>query len=369
MQNKGLVLVTGAGGFVGEKLVRALLAEGYRVRATDLPTTNLSYAGDIGGELVYSDLLRPSMLEAAVAGVDYVIHCAALFDLTSKIETLCKVNVTGTENLLKALAGRAIKHFIHISSSDIYGTLKYLPGDENHPLKPTNPYAVSKKEGEELVWRYSKEYDIPVTVLRPSAIYGPGSTYIAGVFFFWPIFMRMLGITRYPYIAGGSKLTFAHIDDVIASSVFLLGREAAFGEAFNVADPECIDSAVFATKLYRTFGVKNLFSFVIPIPHVLVDIYGELMLYTSGPVLRILNWWVKKRWLKEQKKFGLNPRFVPHFERQFYCYFIGHRYFSSRKLIGLGYKFKNRSFDEGFPLTFQWYLDNKWLPPMNGLGM
>lgn len=362
------VLVDGAAGYLGRRVVKELLAVGFRVRATDLPGTDLSYAKDLGAEIVYADLLDREAISRAMAGADYVVHAAALFSLTADRETLRQVNVTGTENILAAAAENNIRHFIHISTSDVYGTLKYLPGDENHPQNPINDYAVSKKEGEAVVWRYSKERRLPVTVVRPSAIYGPGSVYIAGVFFFWPIVIRLSGIPYYPFIRGGSKLTFAYIDDVAGAVGFLLGRNDAFGEAYNIADEEYIYSANFASELCRSFGVKNLLPFSIPLPHLVVDLYGKAMLFVSGLMLRVLNRWVKRRWERLRKKFGLTRGFTPHFERQFYCYFIGHRYFSSKKIKDLGYRFRNQSFYSGYPATLQWYIENKWIPPLAELG-
>lgn len=368
MGNGKLVLVDGAGGYLGRHVVKDLIGSGFRVRATDVSINDLSYAKELGAEIVAADLLDRENLKVAVEGVDYIVHCAALFSLTADVNTLRRVNVIGTENLLRVAITSGVKHFIHISSSDIYGTLKYLPGDEEHPKHPINVYAVSKKEADDLVLQYSKQLGLPVTVLRPSAIYGPGSIYIAGVFFFWPIFMRMLRIPFYPYIRGGSKLTFVHVDDVAGSIRFLLGKPEAYGQAYNLADEEFMYSAAFACKLCGSFGIKNMFPFTIWLPHFLVDFYGKLMLHTSGPILRLLNPWVKKRWLKLQKKYGLDPVFVPHFERPFYSYFIGHRYFSSKKIMDLGFKFSNRSFFEGFPPTFKWYVDNKWLPPVEEIG-
>jgi nucleoside-diphosphate-sugar epimerase len=365
---KGLVLVDGAAGYLGRRVVEEFLSSGYRVRATDLPQSDLSSVEKLGAEVVGSNLLDLESLIKVADGVDYVVHCAALFSLDAKMDVLRRVNVDGTKNLLEASKRAGVKHFIHVSSSDIYGTLKKLPGDEAHPQNPINDYAKTKKESEDLVWQYAKEGALPVSIVRPSAIYGPGSVYIAGVFFFWPIFMKFLRVPFYPYIRGGSKLTFVHVDDVAGAIGFLIGREDAFSQAYNLADTDYIYSANFACELCKTFGIRNMFRFSIPLPHLLVDLYGKLMLYTSGPVLKILNKFVKKRWLRLQEKYGLYSDFIPHFERQFYSYFIGHRYFSSQKIISLGYKFKNRSFYQGFPDTFKWYVDNKWLPPIEKLG-
>ena len=366
--NSELVLVDGAAGYLGRRVVEEFLSAGYRVRATDLPGSDLGGVLSAGAEVSESDLLNIETLKKVTEGADYVVHCAALFSLTANMDILRKVNVEGTKNLLRAAAENNVKHFIHISSSDIYGTLKKLPGDEAHPQNPINDYAITKKESEDEVWKLSEEHNIPITIIRPSAIYGPGSKYIAGVFFFWPIFMRFLKVPFYPYIRGGSKLTFVHVDDVAGAIKFLLGKKEAYSQAYNLADADFIYSANFACELCKAFGIRNMLWFSIPLPHLLVDLYGKLMLLISGPALKILNRFVKKRWLKAQKKFDLYPDFIPHFERQFYSYFIGHRYFSSQKIINLGYQFKNRSFYQGFPGTFEWYVENKWLPPVGKLG-
>lgn len=365
---KGLVLVDGAAGYVGKRVVLEFIQKGYKVRATDLPSSDLQHVKNLGAEVITSDLLDTESLKKIVKDVDYVVHCAALFSLTANIDILRKVNVLGTKNLLEASNNASVKHFIHVSSSDIYGVLKTLPGNENHPQHPTNDYAITKKESEEIVIKYSKEHGMPYSIIRPSAIYGPGSVYIAGVFFFWPIFLKFLKIPFIPYISGGSKLTFAHVDDIAGSIEFLTGKKEAFGEAYNIADEDFTYSAKFACHLLEAFKIKNMLPFSIFLPHIIVDFYGKLALYTSGWFLKLINPWVKKRWEKLRKKFELDPVFTPHFERQFYCYFIGHRYFSSKKIQDLGYTFRNKSFEQGFSTTFQWYVTNKWLPPIKSLG-
>lgn len=178
------VLITGAGGFIGSTLVDALLARGAKIRAmvhydSRATYSNLEFrnkAWDERLEIVSGDVRDPYFVRHAVEGVDVVFHLAALIGIpysyvapASYIET----NVTGTLNVLEACRSAGVGRLVHTSTSECYGTARYVPIDENHPLQGQSPYSASKIAADKLCEAYHLSFGLPVSVLRPFNTYGP----------------------------------------------------------------------------------------------------------------------------------------------------------------------------------------------------
>jgi len=178
------VLVTGAGGFIGSHLVESLVATGAGVRALvhynarndwghleDLPD---EMRGEI--EIVTGDLRDPFLVERAVAGVEIVFHLGAVVPIPYSYVAPAHVvatNVTGTLNVLEAGRRHAISRLVHTSSSEVYGSARYTPIDERHPLHAQSPYAASKIAADKLVESYGHSFGVPAVTVRPFNAYGP----------------------------------------------------------------------------------------------------------------------------------------------------------------------------------------------------
>jgi dTDP-glucose 4,6-dehydratase len=177
-------LVTGAGGFIGSHLAEALVAAGASVRAF------VRY--DSRGTHGYLDDLEPSVLAEielfpgdirdgptvarAVAGRDTVFHLAALIAIPYSYiapEAYVATNVSGTLNLLDACRTADVRHVVHTSTSEVYGTAQRVPITEEHPIRPQSPYAASKAAADHLALSYHASFGTPVVVLRPFNTYGP----------------------------------------------------------------------------------------------------------------------------------------------------------------------------------------------------
>ena len=178
-QNKKLVLVDGAAGYLGKHLVESFLAHGYRVRATDIKAEDLAYAEKLGAEVQGSDLTDLESLKRVVKGVDWVVHSAAAFDLGLPYSTLKRVNVNGTDNLCRALILHEVKKLLHVSTGGVYGPPKITPTLEDHPFNPLDAYSRSKYEAELVVEEYRRRYGQYSILFRPTALYGPGGKYPA----------------------------------------------------------------------------------------------------------------------------------------------------------------------------------------------
>jgi Nucleoside-diphosphate-sugar epimerases len=180
MQEK-LVLVTGADGFIGSHLTEALLAEGCRVRALAYYNSFNDW-GWLNGlkhpnlEVVTGDVRDPHFCKMIAKDVDTIFHLAALIAIPySYVAPDCYVdtNVKGTLNICQAAKENGVRRVLVTSTSEVYGTAKYVPIDEEHPKQPQSPYSASKIGADAIAMSFFNAFQLPVTIVRPFNTYGP----------------------------------------------------------------------------------------------------------------------------------------------------------------------------------------------------
>jgi dTDP-glucose 4,6-dehydratase len=178
------VLVTGGAGFIAANFIRHLLAAmPHEVVSLDA----LTYAGRVENladvlsherlSFVRGDVRDPALVAEVVAEVDVVVNAAAESHVEKSIAEgggeFVTTNVEGTRILLDAARAHPVERFVLISSSEVYGTARYAPMDEEHPLDPRSPYAATKAGADRLAWSYFVTYGLPVVIVRPFNNYGP----------------------------------------------------------------------------------------------------------------------------------------------------------------------------------------------------
>ncbi|MFW9911330.1 MAG: NAD-dependent epimerase/dehydratase family protein [Candidatus Thorarchaeota archaeon] len=172
------ILVTGATGFIGRKLVAALVEEGHDVTAFVRPTSNKAGLPE-GIRYCEGDMLDEPSLKNAVEGQDAVIHLAAYFDFyPTDVDLLYRVNVEGTRNLMKACVGTSVQRFIYCSTTETIGPVRYPPGNEDTELRPQFDYAKSKIEAECAIREITNETDLGHVIIRPTGSMGEGELYV-----------------------------------------------------------------------------------------------------------------------------------------------------------------------------------------------
>jgi NAD dependent epimerase/dehydratase len=178
------ILITGAGGFIGSHLCELCLAEGAEVRAFVHYNSRSDYGmlKDLDKksfesiELVAGDLRDNEAVRKAVRGCDRVFHLGALIGIPYSYGNpadVVQTNVMGSLHVLQASLEFGVERIVQTSTSEVYGTAKYVPMDENHPLNPQSPYAASKIGSDKLAESYYRTYGLPVVTLRPFNTYGP----------------------------------------------------------------------------------------------------------------------------------------------------------------------------------------------------
>jgi dTDP-glucose 4,6-dehydratase len=177
-------LVTGAGGFIGSHLVERLVALRAKVRAF-VRYTSRPQAGFLDTldsevcrsiEIIHGDLRDYNAVVQATRGVTGIFHLGALIGIPYSYihprETI-ETNVMGTFNILTAAREAGVERVIHTSSSEVYGTARYVPIDESHPLQAQSPYSASKIGADKIAESFFDSYSLPIVILRPFNTYGP----------------------------------------------------------------------------------------------------------------------------------------------------------------------------------------------------
>jgi NAD dependent epimerase/dehydratase len=178
------VLVTGAGGFIGSHLCELLARKGARVRAAVHYNSRddrghldaLDPAAAEALEVRALDVVDPFAMLDAVSGCSVVFHLAALIGIPysySAPSSYLETNVRGTINVLEACRRGGVRRLVHTSTSEVYGTARFTPMDESHPLAGQSPYAASKIAADHFVESYHRSFGVPVATLRPFNTYGP----------------------------------------------------------------------------------------------------------------------------------------------------------------------------------------------------
>ena len=183
MKNLGKkVLVTGADGFIGSHLVEMLASDGFSVRAL-AQYNSFNYWGwledvnckeDI--EIITGDVRDPFFCNEICKDIDIVFHLAALIAIPYSYiapQSYVETNISGTLNICKAALEQNVSRLIHTSTSEVYGTAKYVPIDEIHPLQAQSPYSASKIGADSMAISFFNSFSLPVTIARPFNTYGP----------------------------------------------------------------------------------------------------------------------------------------------------------------------------------------------------
>jgi NAD dependent epimerase/dehydratase len=176
------VLVTGADGFIGSHLTELLLERGYNVRALSY-YNSFNYLGwledfpyDQNLEIVSGDIRDPYFVKEIMQGVDIVLHLAALIAIPYSYHapgSYVDTNIKGTLNVCQAANGMGGIRVLVTSTSEVYGTAKYIPIDENHPKQAQSPYSATKIGADAIAISFYNSFGLPVTVVRPFNTYGP----------------------------------------------------------------------------------------------------------------------------------------------------------------------------------------------------
>ncbi len=237
------ILVTGAEGFIGSHLVEMLVREGYSVRAFVLYNSFNSWGwldtlpAEIRAALdVFTgDIRDPYGVKKAVSGCDAVLHLAALIAIPYSYhspDTYVDTNVKGTLNVLQAVRELGVPKMVHTSTSEVYGTARFVPITEEHPLQGQSPYSASKIGADQMAYSFYASFGTPVLTLRPFNTYGPRQSARAVI----PTIITQLAQGKERIRLGAVHPTrdFNYVQDTARGFLAALRSETGIGETINI---------------------------------------------------------------------------------------------------------------------------------------
>jgi NAD dependent epimerase/dehydratase len=256
------VLVTGAGGFIGSHLTELLVERGAQVRALVHYNSRNDWGhledldDDVRGavEVVAGDVQDPFGVARAVRGCDTVFHLAALIGIPYSYvapQTYVATNVSGTLNVLEAAREAGVRRLVHTSTSETYGTARYTPIDEQHPLQGQSPYSASKIGADKLVESYHRSFRLPVVTLRPFNTFGPRQslravipTIVAQALAGGPVRLGSLTPVRdFTFVTDTARAFVAAADDAVDS-----------GQTFNAGNGKGVTIAELVDLVLEVMG-------------------------------------------------------------------------------------------------------------------
>jgi len=236
------VLVTGADGFIGSHLVELLVKEGYRVKALSQYNSfnhwgwleDVPCLGEV--EVLSGDIRDPHYCKHATQDVDVVFHLAALIAIPYSYvapDSYVDTNIKGTLNVCQAARECGVRRVIHTSTSEVYGTARYVPIDEKHPLQPQSPYSASKIAADAMAMSFFNAFGLPVTVARPFNTYGPRQSARAVI----PTIITQIASGMKQIKLGDVSPTrdFNYVADTCRGFLELARCDAAIGETVNIS--------------------------------------------------------------------------------------------------------------------------------------
>ena len=257
------ILITGADGFIGSHLTEALVRQGRDVRAFILYNSFnswgwLDHCGeDVKGkfEVFAGDIRDPNGVRTAMKGCDAVLHLAALVAIPYSYhspDTYVDTNIKGTLNIAQAARDLRVAKVVHTSTSEVYGTARFVPITEDHPLQGQSPYSASKIGADQIAMSFYTSFGTPVAILRPFNTYGPRQSARAVI----PTIITQIASGKRQIRLGAVHPTrdFNYVSDTVAGFIAALNSDRGIGEVINIGSNFEISIGDTASTIAEVMG-------------------------------------------------------------------------------------------------------------------
>jgi dihydroflavonol-4-reductase len=323
--------IAGGTGFIGSYIIDDLIRKGIQVRALVRNSSNTERLMNRGIDFVYGDVLDSSSLKKNIGDIDLVFSAFGILGQWGMPEqTYRNINTKGVKNLIESCLDSGIKQFIHISSAGVLGPLPDgVVADESFPYNPSNLYEETKCEAEKELISFAKREGLPITIIRPEFVYGPGDIHVLGLF-------KAVQAGKFFILGNGRSLLHpTYIDDLIQGISLCIDNKEAIGKTFLITGENPISVEDLAKTIAEELGVS--------LPKV------KIPLSIANIAAVLFEWGAKV------------ANYEPLLTMSRVKFFTENRSFSCRKAGDeLGY-IPRVGFKEGVRRTVRWYRDNGYL--------
>lgn len=332
ISNKDIILITGGTGFTGVHLVKALCETGATVRVIARASSNRSELEGLNIEWFTGDVFDEQTIEQAIQNVTYIFHVAAAYrEAKISDEVYWNVHVKSTQLLAKhALKQSNLKRFIHTSTIGVHGHIEHPPADEHYRFAPGDEYQNTKVEAEEWIKDFSNTNQLPLTVVRPAGIYGPGDRRLLKVF-------KMAKLPVCPILGMNTKNLYhlIHVEDLVAFMVHASQQQSTLGEVYICGNNSDISFKDMVIIIAERLGKKAKF---LRLPVTPFFVLGDICEAICKPL-----------------------NIEPPIYRRRVAFFTKDRSFNTEKMrqqAGFECKYSN---EQGIQLLCDWYRQQGWL--------
>lgn len=325
------VLITGATGFTGADLTRKLVNMGLDVVAIARPTSNLSKFKGMPITWFRGDVADESLINEAMEGVSYVFHMVTPFREAKAADSqFYNVHVLSTQLLARAaLQQPDFRRFVHVSTIGIHGHIENPPANENYRISPGDIYQQTKLEGEIWIREFAQSTGLPIAIVRPAGIYGPGDKRLFKIY-------KWAYKGKVPVIGNGSNLLhLIHVDDLTDFFVVAATHAKAVGETFICGSEKSITFKEMVHEIGEYYDSNPTF---VKFPKAPAFFMGDVLEAICRP-------------------FGIEP---PIYRRRLAFYTKDRSFDTSKMRNMLGFATKHSDRD-GLRELAEWYLKEGWL--------
>ncbi|MDK9708144.1 MAG: NAD-dependent epimerase/dehydratase family protein [Desulforhopalus sp.] len=305
------ILVTGGTGFTGHNLSKRLLQDGHQVRLLVRNTARVALEPQPGLEVYEGDIRDREAVNRAVEGVAKVFNIAAMFRTAGSVDKdYHDIHVVGTRHLLEAAVKNRVERFVHCSTVGVHGDIKVPPANEEAPYAPADIYQRTKLEGELMAREFAVKNGLALSVVRPTAIYGPGDLRLLKLF--------KLAVKKITPVIGTGKIFYhmVYIDDLVQGFILASERPEAIGEAFIIGGDENMILDDLLSTIARITGSPDVKVHIPALPFQLIGSLCEKICIPLGinpPIYRRrVDFFTKSRSFdisKAKRLLGYTPKY------------------------------------------------------------
>lgn len=358
------VAICGAAGFAGRCIVETLaLDPRWEITALDHTGAGLEGLAPLTDRVLAIDFDNPQEVGRALQGARYVVSAFDKRDYALGRDELRRRNFRWSMHVAHAALESRAQRLLHLSSAGVYGRPKSVPVTEADPIHPANPYEESKALAEKALWELHHASGLPLVVLRPAMMYGPGARFGPALLFALYSVVKYYGERKVVVPYGGARMHHVSSEDMGRAAAFLLGAPDALveGKAFNLADETPLSWGTFMQTTIELLGLRASARHMISTRRQGRMSFLSFFERVPAGMMNAFNRRLALRWRTMVERGVLSDALPPRLDRELFGYLRSDHIYDTTALKSLGFTLSRPKTIPGMQETFRWYRDQRWI--------